>query len=280
MSSPSVWTDRRAPGTAARPLVASSARTAWRSAAASAGRAPRRRLRGPDALQGLLPVAGGRDELEVLGALDRRRQPVEVDRMVVGDEYPASPSLITPASSTPTRSRVVWSSNPHDNPPPMTAVPECRVAPSWNPSGRRCPRRVTHRDYRSSHALTTEPEDWQPLSLVSRLLRRDGGGGHGLSRRAGIRFSAGLMVQVTIMALLGPGPAVASALLSCAHRIARQPSRAARSMTEQPRHRSRCSASSAACCSSVRQWLGLDRERHGVCGARPADLHLLIGART
>ena len=41
-----------------------------------------------DALQRLLPVPSGRDELEVAGALDRRRQAVEVDRMVVGDEYP------------------------------------------------------------------------------------------------------------------------------------------------------------------------------------------------
>ena len=46
------------------------------------------RLRVPDALQRLLPVPGGRDELEIPGALNRRRQPVEVDRMVVGDEYP------------------------------------------------------------------------------------------------------------------------------------------------------------------------------------------------
>ena len=64
-------------------------------------------------------------------------------------------------------------------------------------------------------ALTTEPEDWQPLSLFVALCAVMVVADTLAVSTRRIRFSAGLMVQVTVMALLGPAPAVASALLSC-----------------------------------------------------------------
>jgi hypothetical protein len=63
-------------------------------------------------------------------------------------------------------------------------------------------------------ALTTEPEDWQPLSLFVALCAVMVVADTLAVSTRRIRFSAGLMVQVTVMALLGPAPAVASALLS------------------------------------------------------------------
>ena len=108
---------------------------------------------------------------------------------------------------------------------PMTAVSRCRVAPRDRLRDSSPPGVALLVAVIGVAALTSEREDWQPLSLVCRALRRDGGGGHVRpSRRAASGFSAGLMVQVTIMALLGPAPAVASALLSTRHRIAREPS--------------------------------------------------------
>jgi signal transduction histidine kinase len=63
-------------------------------------------------------------------------------------------------------------------------------------------------------ALTSEREDWQPISLfVALCVAMVVADTWSVSARR-IRFSAGLMVQVTMMALMGPAPAVASALLS------------------------------------------------------------------
>ena len=63
-------------------------------------------------------------------------------------------------------------------------------------------------------ALTSEATDWEPISLVlalaAALIAADAASV--AARR--IRISAGLMVQTTIMALLGPGPAVVAATVS------------------------------------------------------------------
>ena len=63
-------------------------------------------------------------------------------------------------------------------------------------------------------ALTSDPDDWKPVSLVLALgvvlLVADGA--VVWTRR--LRFSGGLLVQVPIMALLGPAPAVALGVLS------------------------------------------------------------------
>ena len=62
-------------------------------------------------------------------------------------------------------------------------------------------------------ALISEREDWQPISLVVALgLVMVLADAAAVSARR-VRISAGLMVQVTIMALLGPAPAVAIGLL-------------------------------------------------------------------
>jgi signal transduction histidine kinase len=63
-------------------------------------------------------------------------------------------------------------------------------------------------------ALTSERADWQPTSLVVALgVAMIVADTATVSARR-IRISAGLMVQVTVMALLGPAPAVAIGLLS------------------------------------------------------------------
>jgi signal transduction histidine kinase len=63
-------------------------------------------------------------------------------------------------------------------------------------------------------AVTSEGSDWQPpalvLALTAALVAADAASV--VARR--IRISSGLMVQTTIMALLGPGPAVAAAACS------------------------------------------------------------------
>lgn len=75
-------------------------------------------------------------------------------------------------------------------------------------------------------AVTSEASDWQPvaltLALTAALVAADAASV--AARR--IRISSGLMVQTTIMALLGPGPAVAAAACSTLveariHRISR-----------------------------------------------------------
>src|SRR4051812_46133088 len=62
--------------------------------------------------------------------------------------------------------------------------------------------------------LTSEASDWRPVSLVlalgAALIAADAASV--AARR--IRISSGLMVQTTIMALLGPGPAVLAATAS------------------------------------------------------------------
>ena len=124
--------------------------------------------------------------------------------------------------------------------------------------------------------LVSEPEDWaarEPRRSPSRPRSSRPTPPSVAARR--IRLSAGLLVQTTIMALLGPGPAVAAASGVHADRGAHQP-RADAGDDEQPRRSSPCSDSSAACCSTVIRELVRHQSRgHGVRGARPADYILL-----
>ena len=86
-------------------------------------------------------VAAGGHQLEVARALDRRRQPVEIHGMVVGDEHSGRPRrAIAPASSTTGRS----SANPGCDPPAATTIPRRVGASSVRvraPSGGRSTRR-------------------------------------------------------------------------------------------------------------------------------------------
>src|SRR3954451_7875821 len=63
-------------------------------------------------------------------------------------------------------------------------------------------------------ALTSEASDWQPVSLVLALSAALVAADAASVAARRIRISSGLMVQTTIMALLGPGPAVAAATAS------------------------------------------------------------------
>ena len=65
-------------------------------------------------------------------------------------------------------------------------------------------------------ALTSDRADWEPISLFAALCGVMVVADVASVSTRRIRFSAGLMVQVTVMALLGPAPAVASAFLSTA----------------------------------------------------------------
>jgi signal transduction histidine kinase len=75
-------------------------------------------------------------------------------------------------------------------------------------------------------ALTSEASDWRPVSLLLALTAALVAADAASVAARRIRISSGLMVQTTIMALLGPGPAVAAATLSTLvetriHRISR-----------------------------------------------------------
>jgi signal transduction histidine kinase len=63
-------------------------------------------------------------------------------------------------------------------------------------------------------ALTSEREDWRPISLLVVLTAATLAADAATVSARRIRISAGLMVLTTIMALLGPAPAVAVATLS------------------------------------------------------------------
>jgi two-component system NarL family sensor kinase len=63
-------------------------------------------------------------------------------------------------------------------------------------------------------ALTSEQDDWQPVGLLLVLAAATLAADAATVSARRIRISAGLMVLTTIMALLGPAPAVAVALLS------------------------------------------------------------------
>jgi signal transduction histidine kinase len=74
--------------------------------------------------------------------------------------------------------------------------------------------------------LTSEASDWQPVSLLLALTAALVAADAASVAARRIRISSGLMVQTTIMALLGPGPAVAAATVSTIvetriHRISR-----------------------------------------------------------
>ena len=128
-------------------------------------------------------------------------------------------------------------------------------------------------------ALTSERADWQPISARRRARRSSMvvADVAAVSARR-IRISAGLMVQVTIMALLGPAPAVAIGLLVDRRRVARQP-RATDVRAEQPRHVRAARPRRRRCCSSVlRASLGLDRHDTALRAARAArSTSLLVG---
>jgi signal transduction histidine kinase len=74
-------------------------------------------------------------------------------------------------------------------------------------------------------AVTSEPEDWQPLSLVVALGALMVFAETISTWARKLRMSGGLMVQVTIMALLGPAPAATIGVLAMAidGRVNRQP---------------------------------------------------------
>lgn len=63
-------------------------------------------------------------------------------------------------------------------------------------------------------AMTSEVEAWQPVSLVVALAVVMFLADVAVVWARRLRVSAGLLVQVTIMALLGPAPAVAIAVAS------------------------------------------------------------------
>jgi signal transduction histidine kinase len=63
-------------------------------------------------------------------------------------------------------------------------------------------------------ALTSETSDWQPVALVLALTAALVAADAASVAARRIRISSGLMVQTTIMALLGPAPAVAAAACS------------------------------------------------------------------
>jgi hypothetical protein len=63
-------------------------------------------------------------------------------------------------------------------------------------------------------AVVSNAEDWEPVSLVVALTAALVAADAASVTTRRIRMSAGLLVQTTIMALLGPGPAVAAAAVS------------------------------------------------------------------
>jgi signal transduction histidine kinase len=65
-------------------------------------------------------------------------------------------------------------------------------------------------------ALTSESDDWQPITLVVSLAAVMAVADAPVVFARGLRMSGGLMVQVTAMALLGPAPAVAISLVATA----------------------------------------------------------------
>src|SRR5262245_17933723 len=62
-------------------------------------------------------------------------------------------------------------------------------------------------------AVTSEASDWQPVTLVLALMAAHAVAEAATVAASGIRISAGLLTQTTIMAVLGPGPAVAAAFV-------------------------------------------------------------------
>jgi len=63
-------------------------------------------------------------------------------------------------------------------------------------------------------ALTSDADDWKPVTLVVALTAALVAADAASVAARRIRISAGLLVQTTLMALLGPGPAVAAATVS------------------------------------------------------------------
>lgn len=62
--------------------------------------------------------------------------------------------------------------------------------------------------------VVSDPSDWQPVTLVVALAAAQVAAEAATVTTRRIRISAGLLVQTTIMAVLGPGPAVAAAFVA------------------------------------------------------------------
>ena len=106
------------------------------------------------------------DELEVVGALDRRRETVDVDRVVVGDQDSGwRPRLKGRASG-------LCAAAAHDDNAAADVQPfACRGTAAlhrWRRASSRSTRRCSRR-CSSSPAMTSEASAWKPVSLVIAL---------------------------------------------------------------------------------------------------------------